>query len=96
MHLDKNKGRISNPTRYQEMPITRMTRNKRCSDYYTSNRKRKTIVQKSIVNEFGYRRVVDISDKDYDRGEQIVNRLSNDWMKNRKVFENNLLDPFDN
>lgn len=40
-HLKKNNGLIKNVNRYQEMPITKMTKDKRYSDYYVFDRKRK-------------------------------------------------------
>ena len=92
-HLKKNNGYIKNTKRYQEMPITRMTKDKRYSDYYMFDRKRKTIVSKSIVSSFGGKRITDITDADYKRGEELVKKLSDDWVANRKYFGDNLLDP---
>lgn len=94
-HIKKNNGYIKNVKRYQEMPITKMTKNKRYSDYYTFDRKRKTIVAKKIVNDLGGTKIKNITEKDYKRGEQLVNKLTDDWVNNIRLFSNNLLNPIE-
>ena len=83
-HLKKNNGEISNVKRYQNLPVTKMTKNKRYSDYYVFDRKRKTIVEKAIINEYGMKQIQNISDSDYKKGEKLVKRLSKDWLTNAK------------
>ena len=90
-HLKKNNGHINNVKRYQELPVTKMTKNKHYSDYYVFDRKRKTIVEKSIVNKYGMKRVQNISHSDYKKGEKLVKQLTKDWaanMKNMHKFVN--------
>lgn len=87
-HLKKNNGEISNVKRYQNLPVTKMTKNKRYSDYYVFDRKRKTIVEKAIINEYGMKQVQNISNSDYKKGEKLVKRLTNDWRTNMKNMHN--------
>ena len=83
-HLKKNNGEINNVKRYQDLPVTKMTKNKRYSDYYVFDRKRKTIVKKYIINEYGMIQAQDILNSDYKKGEKLVKRLTNDWYTNIK------------
>ena len=64
-HLKKNNGEINNVKRYQDLPVSKATKNKPYSDHYVFDRKRKTIVKKYIVNTMGQMLQKDISNSDY-------------------------------
>ena len=83
-HLKKNNGEINNVKRYQDLPVSKATKNKPYSDHYVFDRKRKTIVKKYIVNTMGQMLQKDISNSDYKKGEKLVKRLTNDWYTNIK------------
>ena len=81
-HLAKNGGHIRNAKRYQTLPVSKMTKDKRHSNYYTFDRKRQTVVAKSIVNDLGGTLVSSLTKADYEKGEQLVTKLTDDWRTN--------------
>ena len=83
-HLKKNNGEINNVKRYQDLPVSKATKNKPYSDHYVFDRKRKTIVKKYVINTMGQILQKDISNNDYKKGEKLVKRLTNDWYTNIK------------
>lgn len=81
-HISKNGGYIRDLKRYQTLQVSKMTKDKRYSEYYTFDRKRQTVAAKGIVNDLGGTRVSSLTKADYEKGEQLVTKLTDDWRTN--------------